>query len=186
MWWSSSGFVDTQTGRVLNPERNTCLTWFESNFTGQTSGVIKPVVKSKRRPAQKICLTNVFIWSLRPTVTKRSARFWNLHAFLCFRASCYLEFFVFFRELQNTRKMRRLSQSLVVFFSETAGKMPRDDRWPNPLPCLPIVPHHSFQTRVRTQRLRAYSSSYNSRRLTSSRICSSKRSKLSSGAPCKL
>ena len=102
----------------------------------------------------------------------------------CFRASCYLEFFVFFRELENTQKMRRLSQSLVVFFSETAGKMPRDDRGPISLPCFPIVSQHSFQTRVRTQRLRAYSSSYGSRRLTSSRICSSKRSKVSSGAPC--
>ena len=89
-----------------------------------------------------------------------------------------------FSRIAKTRQMRRLSQSLVVFFSETAGKMPRDDRWPSPLPCFPIQPHHSFQTRVRTQRLCAYSSSYGSRRLTSSRICSSKRSKVSSGAPC--
>ena len=89
-----------------------------------------------------------------------------------------------FSRIEKNSKMRRLSQSLVVFFSETAGKMPRDDCWPNPLPCFPIVPHHSFQTRVRTQRLCAYSSSYGSRRLTSSRICSSKRSKVSFGAPC--
>ena len=92
-------------------------------------------------------------------------------------------FRVFSRIAKNS-KMRRLSQSLVVFFSETAGKMPRDDRWSNSFPCFPIVPDHSFQTRVRTPSLRSYSYRYVSRRLTSSRICSSKRSKVSSGAPC--